>query len=1128
MKSEKGLVAALFALSFLVANGADGTWAARSGVGTGGTNWAIWSDTDNWDGETVADGSDATATLTPAAGKYITLPASLSLKNIVQDTAASPVVLVGDGAYVFNPNATGEGPKNCYLYCPFDFLIVKTSENYAGFMGGCQICGPVGRQISGTFPRFSGTVSFRYDLYATAAGEERTFTTFPTYISMDVGTLRFIAPHGSSTALSSRWVQTADSPFLKLADGETTHVLSAGTTVTGDGIPEGTFLKRVFPDGSIELSAAPTTSAAANALTFAAFNAKTYAKLPQRIAYFNGVGQRHIVVQKYRAEDDLTVQIPYLQILFAAAANNTRWYRFKTESGFLPGKVQLGYVHANYSPVVQLEDCNLEIYENTETTGAVTIRMEGSAHTAHLAVTNGLSKSFGRLTRLAGTLVKDGAGTLVMSVTNNTASVITGSIVVNEGTFAPTFMDAGTNVIASLTVKSGARFVIPEGVVLSVGSITVEEGAIFGGAGRLVCSGLSDADLLGLVLEDGVSIDDGRSGGEFAIEVLRGRYSAAAQDGDSVWLFDTNALLRVRGSGVFDVLAVGGGGGGGAKAGGGGGGGGVVYTQRVSVAGGVYALSVGLGGKGAPNKSTANTSGGDSGVFGIVAHGGGAGGTFGGRGSATSYLGVDGGSGGGGGILYPYSSNAKGAGGVGISGQGHDGGRGYNTNWVGSAHFYSSGGGGGGAGAPGTAAGTALDSSNTLRPVGGVGGDGVLCEIYGSKYYGGGGGGGTTSKVGDLANNFIGGLGGGGNGAWARGGTDQRGEDGVDGLGGGGGGGSNNGADSAGAAGGDGGRGVVILRWRQAAPAENELSDSDLAAGGTVRHRGGYAIHTFTNDDSFVLSEPALVDILLVGGGGGGGSRSGGGGAGGGVIVVSNAYLLSGSYDVTVGQGGAGASGAAKMGASGTDSVFSFGGAYDLCAIGGGGGGSSGSGLSGGSGGGGGAPYSTSSWIANSGGAGTAGQGCAGGKGVHSYTGNVNTDWPTAQAGGGGGAGGPGGDGDADSRTPGNGGDGILCDFSGAAVYYGGGGGGGSAAYAYANTEFYLASGGLGGGGRGGSAVTPYPSTSAGENGVDGLGGGGGGSGGACDGASTGGNGGSGVVIIRYRIRKQGMILIVE
>ena len=50
---------------------------------------------------------------------------------------------------------------------------------------------------------------------------------------------------------------------------------------------------------------------------------------------------------------------------------------------------------------------------------------------------------------------------------------------------------------------------------------------------------------------------------------------------------------------------------------------------------------------------------------------------------------------------------------------------------------------------------------------------------------------------------------------------------------------------------------------------------------------------------------------------------------------------------------------------------------------------------------------------------------------------------------------------------------------------------------------------------------------SAGENGVDGLGGGGGGSGGAGDAASTGGDGGDGVVIIRYRVRRQGMILTV-
>ena len=107
MKTSKKLLAALFALSFIVANGADGTWVARSGVGTGGTNWAEWNDEANWDGGTVASNSESTATLTPAAGKYIQLPSSLSLKNIVQGTAASPVVLVGDGTYSFDPRELG-------------------------------------------------------------------------------------------------------------------------------------------------------------------------------------------------------------------------------------------------------------------------------------------------------------------------------------------------------------------------------------------------------------------------------------------------------------------------------------------------------------------------------------------------------------------------------------------------------------------------------------------------------------------------------------------------------------------------------------------------------------------------------------------------------------------------------------------------------------------------------------------------------------------------------------------------------------------------------------------------------------------------------------------------------------
>ena len=107
----------------------------------------------------------------------------------------------------------------------------------------------------------------------------------------------------------------------------------------------------------------------------------------------------------------------------------------------------------------------------------------------------------------------------------------TDSIVVDEGTYEPTSMSAGTNEIASLTVRSGAKLVIPAGVVIKPTALVVESGAIFGGAGRLLYP-VSPSELAGLVLEDAVSIDDGRSGSGFSIEVLNGEKPAmAAQDG---------------------------------------------------------------------------------------------------------------------------------------------------------------------------------------------------------------------------------------------------------------------------------------------------------------------------------------------------------------------------------------------------------------------------------------------------------------------------------------------------------------------------------------------------------------------------------------------------------------------
>ena len=219
------------------------------------------------------------------------------------------------------------------------------------------------------------------------------------------------------------------------------------------------------------------------------------------------------------------------------------------------------------------------------------------------------------------------------------------------------------------------------------------------------------------------------------------------------------------------------------------------------------------------------------------------------------------------------------------------------------------------------------------------------------------------------------------------------------------------------------------------------------------------------------------VDYLVVGGGGGGGF-DGAGGGGGGQVKTGSLSLASGSYAVTIGNGGANGTSYGSQAANGGSTTLSL--PTPIVSIGGGGGGSKGAnGASGGNGGGGG--------HSNYAGAAGAAGGFAGG--------NANGDG----GGGGGGAGTAGASGSAGR----NGGDGVLSSISGSATYYGGGGGGGS----YGNSGTAL--GGIGGGGRGGLGNSPLAVV-----GTPNTGGGGGGAGEAQ--SNPGRSGGSGVVIVRY------------
>jgi len=285
----------------------------------------------------------------------------------------------------------------------------------------------------------------------------------------------------------------------------------------------------------------------------------------------------------------------------------------------------------------------------------------------------------------------------------------------------------------------------------------------------------------------------------------------------------------------FDWLVVGGGGGGGCWVGGGGGAGG--YRSAVpgeasgggtsaetplasgALASGVYTVTIGAGGAGSSQGSSAITgaSGSNSVLGSITSVGGGRGASW----NVPALVSQSGGSGGG------INSGQTGGAFAGTAGQGYAGG-------IGQGAPNYSGSGGGGAGAVGQNAG----------PSGaGNGGVGVQSSINGTATYRAGGGGGGVHTPVPSSTDTVGGAGGGGAGIE---GNDASGTatSGTAGTGGGGGGhglGPSAVPVSQFSTGGAGGSGIVIIRY----------SGGQRGSGGTVTSSGGYTIHTFTTSGTY-------------------------------------------------------------------------------------------------------------------------------------------------------------------------------------------------------------------------------------------------------------------------------------
>jgi hypothetical protein len=561
------------------------------------------------------------------------------------------------------------------------------------------------------------------------------------------------------------------------------------------------------------------------------------------------------------------------------------------------------------------------------------------------------------------------------------------------------------------------------------------------------------------------------------------------------------------GTGNIEVLVVAAGGGGGLCYGGGGGGGGIVFHSAVPITPGTYTITVGAGGGplSPPTNVPSTPYNGGNSTFapgtplGLTAVGGGGGGR-----GCGSQNGAPGGSGGGrssnasyGDATQPTQTQLSGAINYGSPG---------GLNTIPSTEGSGGGGAGGyGGNGPGGSGGSGIAFPAFTGPLIGVP---ALAPLSGAF----GGGGGYQYPTGGRP----GGPGGGGDGHNGSPGPQCNG---VTNSGGGGGGGLESGSIVSGS----GGPGIVVIRYLKLPTSFSQ------STGGTVSTaRTGYRVHTFTPSTPSVFQWNAAssipgVEYLVIGGGGAGGDsfmpfpgyNSGGGGGGAGGMRSGTLTLPStGSFSVSVGDGGRSwvtsfSQPSTVFAQPGTATSASF----PTGTITSEGGGRGGAGNAGGYGGG----QEPKSYPAANGGSGggavrdsftTAGTGnrVAGTTTPVPSQGNPGGVYtgPDGHGGGGGGAGAAGGGYD--------GGAGSTSSITGTSLTYAGGGGGGSGL-----SPNSPGSGGSGGGGAGGSdASTGGDASPTAPGGNYGAGGGGGGRGTSFPGPAMlrGGNANPGVVII--------------
>jgi hypothetical protein len=249
-----------------------GASALYAGTGAWNVNGdGSWSNSANWVGGAVADGSGSTAFFTNAltARRTVTVDQPVTVEALrFSSPAFNNWRLIGDGPIFLDglakPRLGSTVNQRVEIFTPLAGTNGFIQENVAGDI-----------ELSGNNSRIAGLGDLRaYTVVQTmsktaedAASLARNY--FPTSGVILAGARFELLGRKNGSATSSAWALTAGSALAQSASLTATASLAPGQTLSGAGVPDGTFIRQILDGSNLVLSAAADQTVAST-LTFAA------------------------------------------------------------------------------------------------------------------------------------------------------------------------------------------------------------------------------------------------------------------------------------------------------------------------------------------------------------------------------------------------------------------------------------------------------------------------------------------------------------------------------------------------------------------------------------------------------------------------------------------------------------------------------------------------------------------------------------------------------------------------------------------------------------------------------------------------------------------------------------------